>query len=181
MVRGLLAEFGSPEELVVAVGTLRALGLTHLDAFTPYPVRELEPLLGIRRSPIPRWVLAAGLTGAGAAYLIQWWCAAVSYPIDVGGRPFHSAPAFIPITFETAILCAATTAFVSALLYAKLFRLYDPVFEAPGFERASVDRFWVAAYTDEGAFHDLEANEPEVRARLETSGALQVLLFARPA
>lgn len=181
IARGLMAEFATPEALVGGVRDLRALGFDHLDTFSPYPVRGVEPLLGVRRSPIPRWVLVGGLSGAGFAYLLEWWCAAVSFPINVGGRPFHSAPAFVPIAFETAILAASLTAFVAAVVYARLLRLYDPVFETPGFERASVDRFWVAAFVDEPRFQVLEADEPRIREKLEAGGAMQVVLFARPA
>ena len=181
IARGLMAEFATPEALVGGVRDLRALGFDHLDTFSPYPVREVEPLLRLRRSPIPRWVLVGGLSGAAFAYALQWWCAAVSYPINIGGRPFHSAPAFVPIAFETAILAACLTAFVAVVLYARLLRLYDPVFETPGFERASVDRFWVAAFVDEARFQVLKADEPHIREKLEAGGAMQVVLFARPA
>jgi len=181
IARGIMAEFGTPEALVRGVCDLRALGFDQLDTFSPYPVHEVEPLLGVRRSPIPRWVLVGGLSGAALAYALQWWCAAVSYPINVGGRPFHSAPAFVPIAFETAVLAASLTAFVAVVLYARLLRLYDPVFETPGFERASIDRFWVAAFVDEARFQVLEADEPRIREKLEAGGAMQVVLFARPA
>ena len=181
IARGIMAEFGTPEALVGGVRDLRALGLDRLDTFSPYPVREVEPLLGMRRSLIPRWVLAGGLSGAAFAYILEWWCAAVSYPINVGGRPLQSAPAFVPIAFETAILAASLTAFITVVLYARLLRLYDPVFETPGFERATVDRFWVAAFVDEARFHALEAEEPRIREKLEAGGAMQVVLFARPA
>jgi len=180
ITRGIIAEYGTPEELVAAVRELRAYGLGDLDTFTPYPVREVEPLIGVRRSPIPRWVLAGGLLGAALAYLIEWWCAAVSYPVIVGGRPYHSAPAFVPIAFETAILVASLTAFVAVIVYARLLRLYDPVFETPGFERASVDRFWVAAFVDATVFRELEADEAELRGKLESAGAMRVVLFAGP-
>jgi hypothetical protein len=178
--RGLLAEFPTPEALTGSILELRELGLVDLDVFTPYPLRDLEPLLGIKRSPIPRWMLAGGLTGALGAYLLQWWVAAISYPLDVGGRPLHSAPAFIPITFESGILAASLTGFVAVLLYARLFRLYDPVFEAPGFERASVDRFWIAGFASEALYEKLTSKEASVREVLTRKGALQVVLFARP-
>jgi Protein of unknown function (DUF3341) len=176
---GIMAEFGTPEGLLCGLRELRALGFDQLDAFTPYPIREILPLLRVRRSPLPRWVLAAGLAGAASAYLLEWWCAAASYPVIVGGRPLHSAPAFVPIAFESGILAACVTAFVSVILYARLLRLYDPVFETPGFERASIDRFWIAAFVDAARFPQLEADEPRLRSTLERGGAIQVLLFAR--
>jgi hypothetical protein len=156
---GVMAEFGSAEELLRAVTKLRELGMQKLDAFTPYPIRELEPLLGIKRSFIPKVVLVMALIGAGSAYLLQWWCAAVAYPLNVGGRPYHSGPAFIPITFETGILFAAFTAFLMPLILAGLPRLHHPVFEVDGFESVSVDGYWVSVAADDPGLD---------RARLET-------------
>jgi hypothetical protein len=163
-----MAEFRSPDELVHAVATLRGLGLRHLDAYTPYPVRQLEPLLAIPRSFIPRVVLAMGLLGATLAYVLQWWCAAVAYPLDVGGRPYHSAPAFVPITFETGILFAAATAFVTPLLAAGLPRLHHPVFEVEGFESASIDGYWLAV-------GDADLDADTTRRQLESLGAQRVV------
>jgi hypothetical protein len=173
MKLGLMAEFGSPEELVSAVSKLHGMGLRDLEAYTPYPLREIEPLLGIRRSFIPRAVLAMGLVGAASAYAVQWWCAVVAYPLNVGGRPYHSAPAFIPITFETMILFAALTAFLSPLLAAGLPRLHHPVFEVEGFESASVDGYWVAIGADDAKL------EPEsVERELVSLGARRVVHVA---
>jgi hypothetical protein len=149
MKLGIMAEFGTAEALLLAVSRLRELGLRKLDAYTPYPLREIEPLLEIKRSYIPKVVLAMGLLGATLAYTLQWWCAAVSYPLNVGGRPLHSAPAFIPITFETTVLFAAGTSFLLALHAAGLPRLHHPVFEVEGFESASIDGYWVAIGADD--------------------------------
>jgi hypothetical protein len=143
MEEGLLAEFESAEALVRAARRVLELGFTRLDAFTPHPVSELETLINRHRSRIPAWVLGAGLLGGIAAYVIQWWTAAVNYPLDVGGRPYHSAPAFIPITFETTVLCASLMAFFAWLAYAGLPRLWHPVFEVTGFQSASNDHFWL--------------------------------------
>jgi hypothetical protein len=160
---GMMAEFGSAAELVRAVTRLRAMGLDKLDAYTPYPVPELEPLLGIPRSFIPKAVLAMGLFGAVSAYTLQWWCAAVAYPLNVGGRPYHSAPSFIPITFETGVLFAALTAFTLPLVLAGLPRLHHPVFEVEGFESASVDGYWLAVAADDPRL-DRAAAEEELRS-----------------
>jgi hypothetical protein len=156
---GVMAEFGSAEELLHAVARLREMGLRKLEAYTPYPIRALEPLLEIKRSFIPKVVLAMALLGAVSAYALQWWCAAVAYPLDVGGRPYHSGPAFIPITFETGVLFAALTSFFLPLVLAGLPRLHHPVFEVDGFESASVDGYWVS----------VSASDPGLdRARAET-------------
>ncbi len=175
MKLGVMAEFGSAEALILAIPRLRALGLRKLDAYTPYPIRELEPLLEIKRSFIPKAVLAMGLLGATAAYTLQWWCAAVSYPLNVGGRPLHSAPAFIPITFETTVLFAAGTAFLLALVAAGLPRLHHPVFEVEGFESASIDGYWVAIAAD-----DPKLDAALVERELLGAGAKRVVQVKRP-
>lgn len=141
MRRGIMAEFDSPEALAHAYGRLGAMGCTRLYTWTPYPVRGI-----IRRTfplAVPWLMLAGGLVGGGLGYLVQWWCNAIDFPIDVGGRPLHSAPAFIPITFESAVLAASLTGFVAMLAFCGLPRIHHPVFAVDGFERATVDRFWL--------------------------------------
>jgi hypothetical protein len=140
---GILAEFRTPEEMLAALGDLRARGLTRLDTFTPYPVEGVEEALALRRSSIPWWAFWIGLAGAVSAFAIQWWTNAVDYPIVVGGRPLNSIPAWIPITFETTVLCASLATFLVLCVKARLTALWHPVFEVPGFESAQVDRFWV--------------------------------------
>jgi hypothetical protein len=143
MTAGLLAELTTADAMVDTLRALRERGYTMLDAWSPYPVREAEDAIALPRSPVPLIVFCAALTGAVLGYLIQWWTAAVSYPLDVGGRPAHAAPAFVPITFETTILFGGLAAFLSALALARLPRLHHPLDEVPGFERASIDRFFV--------------------------------------
>lgn len=159
---GVLAEFGTPEEMLAALDELRGAGFSRLDTFTPYPVEGVEERLGLRRSTIPRWAFAAGLTGAALAFLVQWWTNAVDYPINVGGRPLFSGPAWVPITFETTVLCAALATCFALGLKARLTTLWHPVFEVPGFESAQVDRFWVIVGTED-ARHRRDAAVAELR------------------
>lgn len=143
MKRGLLAEFETPEALLGAALELRRRGYTELDAFTPYPVHGLESALGLRRSRLTWMVFPLALGGAAAGYFVQWWCNAWDYPLNVGGRPPHSAPAFIPITFEMTVLTSALTGLIIFLVLSRLPALWGPVFDVEGFERASIDRFWL--------------------------------------
>jgi hypothetical protein len=140
---GFLAEFGTPAEMLRAIGELRRRGYRRLDAFTPYPIKGAEQALGLSRSRLPWIVGPLAFGGAGLAYLIQLFCNAYDYPLNVGGRPLHSAPAFIPITFETGVLTAAIVGVVAFLLLSGLPELYSPLADVEGFERASRDRFWV--------------------------------------
>lgn len=170
---GLMAEFDSPDALIAALTRLRELGYTRLDAYTPYPVRAIEPLVLTRRSKIPLFMLVAALTGAGLAYLVQWWTQAVDFPWNVGGRPLNSAPAFIPIAFETAVLFAGVTGMLMFFVFARLPRLYDPVFEVDGFDRTTIDRFWIAIDQTDPSF-DLA-----VRRELEAKGAIRIETMGR--
>ncbi len=152
MRRGVLAEFESPEAVEAAAERVHALGYRRIEAFSPYPLERLEALVGARGSPVPAITLAAAVAGGVGAYLLQWWVSARAYPLDVGGRPLHSAPAFVPITFEMVVLSASLAAFVALLALCGLPRLWHPVFEVPGFESASIDRFWLGVDLDDPRF-----------------------------
>lgn len=166
----LMAEFASGEALLAGLRALQSRGVTRLEAFTPYEVEGLQELVGVRRSRLTWIALAAGLLFGGGAYLLQWWINVVDYPLDIGGRPHHSAPAFIPIAFEMTVLFAALAALVSALALGGLPRLWHPVFEVEGFERATIDRFWLAVGEGDSGL-DL-ARDP---VALEAAGALRVV------
>ena len=158
-------EFADPLALLDAVEHLRRLGYEHFEAYTPYAVPGLDERLGRRRSRIPYAVFTAGACGATAAYLIIWYTSAISYPLDVGGRPLDSLPTDIPIVFETMILCAGITAFLLVLLRNGLPRLWDPVAEVEGIERATIDRFWLAIDRTDPAFN------PSILDDMERRGA----------
>lgn len=165
-----LAEFVAADPMLAAARQLRALGYTALDAHTPYPLPDLDAALGIAKSRIPLLVLLGGLLGVSAGYLMQWWCNAVDWPINVGGRPAHAAPSFIPITFEVGILLGAFGAFFGLFAFIGLPRLHHPLFEVAEFRSASVDRFWISVATP------IEAAEQrsELEAHLTSLGATLV-------
>ena len=148
----VLGEFTTPEAMIAAIVGLRDRGYRRLDAFSPYPVHGAEEAAGMRRSPLDWIVFPLGLLGAGVAYLLQWYCNAYDYPLNVGGRPPHSAPAFIPITFEMGVLTAAVGGVITYFALTGLPELWSPVFEVEGFERASIDRFWVGVDARDPAF-----------------------------
>lgn len=150
---GIVAEFETHERIVNAARELRTEGYGPLDAYTPYPMRELESALGMRRSPINWVVFPCALIAAGLAYFLQYWTNAVDYRLEVGGRPPHSPLAFVPITFEMGVLFSALTAVITLALWSKLPRLWQPVFEIPGFDRASIDRFFLWIPDGDTALH----------------------------
>ncbi len=143
VVFGLLAEFADPGALLEAVRACRAR-YRDVDAYTPYPIEGLAELLGFRRNGVPFWTLVGGAAGGIGAYFMQWYSAVIDYPINSGGRPLHSWPAFIPATFELTVLGACIAAFLAMLLLNRLPRLNHPIFDAADFDLATRNRFFVA-------------------------------------
>ncbi len=140
---GLLAEFEDPDRLVAAARRAHQAGYRRLDAFSPYPIEELADALDFRKTHIPLLVLIGGIAGAAAGYLLQYYAAVIAYPINVGGRPLNSWPAFIPVTFETTILGAALAAVFGMLALNGLPMPYHPNFNVPRFKRVTQDRFFL--------------------------------------
>jgi ActD protein len=150
--RGLLAELDSAGAVAAAADALHALGYRALDTWTPLPLPEVEERLGLRRSRLGPYAFLGGLAGAMLGYGIQWYADVWVFPLRVGGRPLHAAPAFIPATFEATVLVAAFVAFLGVLVTLRLPELWHPVFEVDGFERASADRFWIGVGEDDPLF-----------------------------
>lgn len=142
-IYGLLAEFTEPNELIAAVRQARAAGYRRMDAYTPYPIEEVAEELGVHGNRLPLIVLVGGIVGLLAGYGLQYWASVIEYPLNVGGRPFNSIVAFIPITFETTVLIAAFAAVLGMLALNGLPMPYHPVFNVPRFALASRDRFFL--------------------------------------
>jgi hypothetical protein len=103
---GVLAFFDTPDNLVAATTKVRDAGYERFDVFTPYPIHGMDAAQGLKSSPIPYVTFIAGLTGCGIAFLFEYWTSAVDWPLNVGGKPFNSWPAFVPIMFELTVLLA---------------------------------------------------------------------------
>lgn len=142
-LHGLMAEFDNPTALVEAVHAVRAQGYTRMDAYSPYPVEGLSEALGFEKTRVPMLVFIGGLTGGVGGFLMQHYCAAIGYPINIAGRPLNSWPSFIPVTFELTILCAALTAVIGMLALNGLPTPYHPTFNVPRFAQATRDRFFL--------------------------------------
>jgi hypothetical protein len=149
---GIMAEFEHQEELLRAATEARLSGYRKMDAYSPFPVEGLPKALGIERSSIPLIVLAGGITGGLGGYFMEWYAMAIDYPLNIGGRPLNSWPAFIPITFELTVLCAALSAIISMLALNRLPQPHHPVFNVAGFERATVDRFFLCIESSDPRF-----------------------------
>ncbi len=172
-VYGLLAEFEDPNALVAAARRARQQGYRRMDAYSPFPIEELGEAIGAHDSRLPLIVLIGGLIGCIGGYLLQYWVAAIAYPVNVGGRPFHSWPAFIPVTFECTILGASLAAVLGMLGLNGLPQPYHPVFNVPRFALASRNRFFLCIEARDPRFH-IE----ETRRFLETLSPREVTTIA---
>lgn len=151
-VYGLMAEFATPTALVAAANRARIEGYREMDAYSPIPIEELSEALGLRRTRLPRLVLLGGILGGLGGYALEYWSQAIAYPMNIGGRPYHSWPHFIPVTFETTVLGAALTAFFGMWALNKLPMPYHPVFNVDAFVRASYDRFFLCIESTDPKF-----------------------------
>jgi hypothetical protein len=139
-----MAEFHTPEELLDAARKTYAAGYRRFNAYSPYPVEGLAEAVGFRHTRLPLIVLIGGILGACVGFGLQYWSSTSYYPMNVGGKPLNSWPAFIPITFETTVLFAAFAAVLGMLALNGLPMPYHPVFNVERFLLASRDRFFLA-------------------------------------
>ena len=171
---GIMAEFCEPEQLLRAARAAYESGYRKMDAYSPYAVEGVAEAIGFRKTHMPLIMLLGGISGALTAYGMQWYSAAVDYPLNVGGRPLHSWPAFFPITFELTVLFAAVAGLLGMLWLNGLPKPYHPVFNVPEFKLASQTRFFLCIETADHIF-----NENEVREFFHTLGAFKVMEVER--
>jgi hypothetical protein len=152
-IYGLLAEFDTPTQLVNAANKVREAGYTKTDAFSPFPLHEIDEALGIKRSILPFLVFGGGLAGLLTGIGLQIFVHYIDYPIIVGGRPFISIPSFIPPAYELTILFAAFTAVGGMLLLNGLPQPYHPVFNVPRFALATREKFFLLIETKDSKFN----------------------------
>ncbi len=164
-IYGMIAEFDSATNLVAAAHRTHEAGYTKIDAYSPFPVEGLAEAIGFHRNEVPLVVLIGGLLGGLSAYAMQYWISAVSYPINVGGKPYHSWPAFIVVTFEMTILFAGISAVLGMLALNGLPMPYHPVFNVPRFAFATKDRFFLIVFSS-----DPKYDPTETRRFLESLG-----------
>jgi hypothetical protein len=163
-IYGLMAEFADADQLVAATRRAHEQGYRRMEAYSPFPVEGLAEITGARGRRLPLIVLAGGLLGGIGGLLLQWYASTISYPFNVGGRPYASWPNFVPIAFETTILLAGFAAVLGMLWLNNLPEPYHAVFNAARFERASQDRFFLC----------IEASDPQFDIK-QTGDFLQSL------
>ncbi len=152
-IYGMMAEFDSAQALVDAAHRTHQAGYQKIDAYSPFPIEGLADEIGFRHNSVPLVVLIGGIIGGLTGYLMQWWMAAVDYPINVGGKPPHSWPAFIVITFEMTILFSVLAAVFGMLALNGLPMPYHPVFNVPRFALASKDRFFLIVFSSDPKYN----------------------------
>ena len=167
---GILSEFRSADEVLGATQQLRPTGVTRWDVYGPAPIEEIERTVPASRG---HWLtlimLIAAITGACLGYFIQYWASVIDYPINVGGRPLNGWPGFVPMAWEVCALFTVYFGFFAFLLFCRLPRLHHPIFAAPGFERATQDRFFICIEAADAHY------DPErLRGILERAGAIRV-------
>lgn len=171
---GLLAEFESPETVIVAAKAAKQAGFAKVEAYTPFPVSELPIILGCPKTRVPLIVLVGAILGAVTAFGGMYYANVWSYVLNIGGRPPNSWPAFIPITFELAVLGAATFAFFGLFALCGLPQLYHPLFNVERFAAASHDKFFLCIEASDPKFdldharRFLESLNPQVIAEVPT-------------
>jgi hypothetical protein len=172
-IYGLMAEFKNPTDLVAAAQRVHQEGYRKVDAYSPFPIEELTAALEIPPTRLPLLVLLGGVAGCVGGYFMQYYASAIDYPINVGGRPFHSWPMFIPVTFELTILVAGLTAVLGMLALNGLPMPYHPVFNVSRFALATQDRFFLCieatdpTFDREGTRQFLASLEPRHLSEVE--------------
>ncbi len=151
-VYGLMAEFSSAEALIAAARQVHSAGYEKVDAFSPYPIEAVSEALELPRSKVPLIVLIGGLLGGFGGWMLQYWSQVIRYPMNIGGRPTLSWPAFIVPTFECTILGAALSAVIGTIVLNGLPRPYHPVFNVPRFALASRDRYFLVIEARDSKF-----------------------------
>lgn len=151
-VYGVLGEFASAEQLVQAAQRTREAGYRRADAYSPLPIEGLAEAIGASPTRLPWIVLIGGICSGLLGYLMQWYLSVVSYPLNIGGRPVHSWPSFIPVTFELTILGAALSAVLGMLALNGLPRPHHPLFNVPDFSLATQNRFFLCIESADDRF-----------------------------
>jgi Protein of unknown function (DUF3341) len=151
-IYGLMAEFDSADAVVAAARRTHAAGYKKIDAYSPYPVEELWEAIGFHHNRVALVVLIGGIIGCMTGYGLQYWVANIAYPINVGGRPLHSWPSFIIVTFELTILFSVLSAVFGMLALNGLPMPYHPVFNVPRFSQVTKDKFFLVIFSSDAKY-----------------------------
>ena len=149
---GLMAEFETAGELVAAARRTKEAGFKKFDAYTPFPIHELDDAMDLHDNRVALFTLIGGLIGCATGFGLASWVEAVALPLNIGGRPFISAPMYIPITFECTVLIGGLTAAISMIMMNGLPSPYHPVFNVERFANASRSKFFLCIESEDPKF-----------------------------
>jgi hypothetical protein len=148
---GLMAEFDHPEDLVEATRKAWKAGYRKIEAYSPFPIEGLSEEMHFH-TKLPWLILAAGIVGALSGFFLQYWVSVIDYPVNIGGRPLNSWPAWIPVTFEMTVLFAGLTAVIGMIVLNGLPEPYHPVFNVRAFDLATNDHFFLTVESSDPKF-----------------------------
>ena len=171
-VYGLLAEFSNPSTLMHAAESVRERGYRHFDAHSPFPIHGMDRAMGLSNSKVGYFTLGGGITGLAVGYVLQWWTAAVDYPLNISGKPLFAVESAIPIIFEVVVLFSAFGAVAGMLALNGLPRPYNPLFYSDRFKKVTDDGFFLHI-----AASDEQFDQDETADMLRDIGALNVELI----
>ncbi len=158
-LHGVMAEFASADELLAAAHRTREAGYKDVDAYSPFPIHGMDEALKLPKSLVPLCVLIGSLLGTALGFGLEYWVSVLAYPIMVGGKPYFSWPAFIPVAYETTILLGGLTAAISMLMINGFPTPYHPVFNVERFSHAMVDRFFLCIEATDPKFNPEETKK----------------------
>jgi hypothetical protein len=156
---GLMAEFDSAQELVAAAHKTHSAGYQKIDAYSPFPIEGLADAIGFHKNSVAFLVLIGGIIGGLSGYALQYWVSTIAYPVNIGGRPYHSWPSFIIVTFEMTILFAGLAAAFGMLALNGLPQPYHPVFNVAAFAKASDNKFFLVVFSTDPKYDGARTRE----------------------
>ena len=166
---GMMAEFDTATDIVAAAERTTEAGYKRMDAYSPFPIEELAEAIGFHKNGVPLITLIGGILGMCGGFMLQWWINTISYPVNIGGRPPNSWPAFIPVTFEMTILFAGLASVFGMLVLNGLPMPYHPVFNVPRFELVTKDKFFLVIFSSDPRYDTIKT-----RAFLQSLGAKSI-------
>ena len=155
---GVMAEFDTGQALVDAARQTVAHGFTRVEGYSPLPIEELNDVIHKKRTILPKLVLGAAFLGMMTGFTLQYWASAIAYPVNVGGRPLATWPAFVIPSYELTILFAALTAAIGMIVLNGLPQPYHPVFNVDRFSLASSDKFFLVIEAEDAHFGKEQTN-----------------------
>jgi len=166
---GILAEFKNPKALIDAARSVNQSGFTKFDTYSPFPIHGMDKAMSLKKSKLGWIVFGHALLGFSGAIAMMYFMSVIDYPINISGKPFFNAPAWVPITFELTVLLSSFGAVFGMFFLNGLPRLHNPLFNVERFKKTTDDGFFVCIEAEDQQFE-----ETKVRQLLEEAGATHI-------